>query len=332
MHSSLVALLKKKYVYEDTLQELIKKYELTNEDVQEFYETYSGNIRSFDGDDENNIKFFIQDICKYPTLSPEEEHELLELCVQWNMDARDKLLLHMTGYVMTIAKKFTGFWLSLLDLVSEGMLWVEKALGLYKLDKSKRLSTYANSRIRNYMLTALAEHNGMVSLSLYTTTELKLIDNVQAHLFQQFNRLPTQDELFEAIQKACYPWKTIDKKKIIKLLQIKQGVINLWSYANANDIYNTTTIWDLLEDNVTPTPSDKAQTDAMKKNILYLIDGTMNERDASIIKMRFGIGSPEFTLEQIGKTLGVTRERIRQIEKRFLTKVKCCPQLNVFLS
>lgn len=82
MHSSLVALLKKKYVYEDTLQELIKKNNISTEDVQEFYEIYSGNIRSFNSDDENNIKFFIQDICKYPTLSTEEEQALLELCVK----------------------------------------------------------------------------------------------------------------------------------------------------------------------------------------------------------------------------------------------------------
>ena len=82
MHPSLVALLKKKYVYEDTLQELIDKNDLTNEDIQEFYETYSGNIRSFKGDDENNIKFFIQDICKYPPLSPEEEQALLQLSIK----------------------------------------------------------------------------------------------------------------------------------------------------------------------------------------------------------------------------------------------------------
>lgn len=121
------------------------------------------------------------------------------------MVARDKLLLHMTGYVMTIAKRFTGFGLSLLDLISEGMLGVEKALSLYDMKKSNRLSTYANSWIRNYMLTALAECNGMMSLSLYIVNELKLIDNVQQQIFQDTGKIPTQDELYDAIQKAYYP-------------------------------------------------------------------------------------------------------------------------------
>ena len=82
MHSSLVALLKKKYVYEDTLWELKDKFNLTDKDIEEFHEVYSGNVRSFESNDQNNFKIFLQDICKYPPLSSEEEQNLLKLAIK----------------------------------------------------------------------------------------------------------------------------------------------------------------------------------------------------------------------------------------------------------
>lgn len=335
MHSSLVSLLKKKYVYEDTIQELIRRYDLTQEDIQEFYEMYPWNIRSFKGDDENNIKFFMQDICKYPTLSAEEEEQLLDRSLKWDKAAKEKLILHMTGYVIAMAKKFTGLWLSLLDLVSEWLLGVEKAISLYKPDKSNRLSTYANRRIHNYILIALAEFNGIIWLPLHLISEIKLIDSVEQKLFQQFNRIPTQDEIISAVQEEYYRWRHIAKDRIVKILLLKQGPLSLSHTltcltGDSADKWDDT-IGDYIKDPNTPDPLEECDKKAKKNNIIYLIDNTLDRRDASIIKMRYGIGCPKYTLKQIGENLGITRERIRQIEKRFVVKVRREPQLNMFL-
>lgn len=329
MHSSLVALLKKKYVYRDTLASITKRYDLSDEDVQEFKDVFPWTMRSFEGDDENNIKFFMQDICKHTALSQEEEAATFQRYLLWDTAAKDKLILHMTGYVISLAKRFTGLGLSLLDLVSEWMLWLNKAISMFDPEKAKRLSTYAKTWICNYMLAALADYNGATSLPLHTMTEIKKIEGIEQSLFQQFGRPPTQDEIIHSMQWSYFFGRNISKRRVIRLMQLKQ-----WSVSLNHEIQDWADIntWDILEDTVTLTPAEESQKESLRKNVNYLINTMLSERDWTIIKMRFWIGWPKFTLEQIGQSLGITRERVRQIERRFILKVRQDPQLKVFLS
>lgn len=329
MHSSLVALLRKKYVYEDTLKELIRKYELSDEEMQEFYEIYPWDIRSFKGDDENNIKLFFQDICKYPSLSPEEEHALVQRYLRWDHSAKEKLILHMTGYVITLAKKFSWLGISLLDLVSEWLLGLERAITMYDPSKANRLSTYAHNRIHNYILCSLAKFNGSLSLPLHTITEIKFIDSIEQKLFQMYGRPPTQDEIICAVSEARHLWRAISENRVMHLMQLKQGSLNLW-HCNSED--SKEDLGSQLVDLVTLTPAEECQKKFMKMNVNHLIKNIATSRDAGIIRMRFGLDWPVYTLEQIWKDMWVTRERIRQIEKRFIVKVRTSPQLSVFLS
>ena len=329
MHPSLVALLKKKYVYEDVIKGLIAKHELSEEDMAEFYETYSWNIRSFDSDDDNNIKLFLQDISRYPNLSSEEERELIKKFMHWDSAAKERLIIHMAGYVVSIAKKFVGVGISLLDLVSEWILWLEKAVMEFDPTKADRLSTYANAWINAYMLSALAKYNNVTSLPLHTINELKFIDGIEQKLFQTIGRQPTQDEIIVAVQEANHFKRTISAERVAKLLLIKQWSLYLWRPLDEDSRDN---MWDTIIDKMTLTPLEESQKKYMRHNILALVESIMTPRDANIIKMRFGIDWPICTLEQIGQSLGVTRERVRQIEKKFIVKVRTHPQLNVFLS
>lgn len=329
MHSSLVALLRKKYVYEDTLKELIRKYGLADADMQEFYEIYPWDIRSFKGDDENNIKLFFQDICKYPSLSPEEEHALVQRYQHWDQSAKEKLILHMTAYVVTLAKRFTWLGIPLLDLVSEWLLWLEKAIRTYDPSKAYRLCTYAHNWMHNYILCSLANFNGSTSLPLHTITEIKFINSIEQKLFQTFGRPPTQDEIICAVLEIRDLWRPTTEHRIMRLMQIKNGSLNLW---HCNSEESKEDLGSQLIDQVTLTPAEECQKKYMKKNINDLIKNVATPRDASIIKMRFGLEWPVYTLEQIWKDMWVTRERIRQIEKRFIVKIRTSPQLNVFLS
>jgi len=329
MHSSLVALLKKKYVYEDTLRELISKYDLSDKQMKEFYEVYLWDIRSFRGDDENNIRLFLQDISKYPSLSPTEEHELIVRYQHWDQSAKEKIILHMTGYVITLAKKFNWLGISLLDLVSEWLLGLERAITMYDPAKAHRLSTYAHNWIHNYILCSLAKFNGSVSLPLHTITEIKFIDSVEQKLFQTFGRPPTQDEIICAVSEASCQWRRILENRVMHLMHLKQGSVNLW-HAMFKDSEDD--LGSQLIDTNTLTPAEECQKEFMKTNVNHLICNIATPRDANIIRMRFGLNWPVYTLEQIWKDMWVTRERIRQIEKRFIIKVRTSPQLNMFLS
>jgi RNA polymerase primary sigma factor len=310
------------------IKELAIKYGLADVDIQEFYEIYPWNVRSFKNDDENNIKLLFQDIIKYPVLSAEEEKNLILRYQHGDNHAKELLILHMSGYVVAVAKTLNWLGMSFLDLISEWMLWLERAITMYDITKSNRLSTYAHGWIHNYMLCALWRFNGSLSLPPHTITEIKFIDNMEQKLFETYGRPPTQDEIAGAVSDANYLWRTILKSRVIDLLHLKQWTLNLW-HCNED---SKDDLGSHLIDNTTLTPIEECQKKYMKSNILYIINNVPIKRDENIIKMRYGLDWPRYTLEQIWKSLWITRERIRQIEKRFIIKIQSSPQLIKFLS
>ena len=328
MHASLVALLKKKYVYADTVQELAKKYEISEEEIQEFYEMYSWNIRTFGSDDDNNIKLFLQDLSQCPKLSPTEERQMLLRYHAWDHSVKWIIIEHMAGYVICLAKKYTWFGIELLDLVAEWILWLERAITEFDPKKANRLSTYANAWINSYILCALARYNGTTAMPLHTINEIKFIDSIEQWLHIQYGRPPTQDEIVTAVKEAHHHWRNISPHRIVRLLTIKQGSIYLGQeFGDRGD-----TLGASIEDKSTLDPSEEAQRKYMKVNVLKLLSMVADPRDVTIIKMRYWLNWPVCTLQQIGEAIGVTRERIRQIEHRFINKIKTSPQLKMFLT
>ena len=328
MHASLIALLKKKSVSNATLSDIVIREDISDEELQDFKDTYAWDIRSYGKEDDPLIMQFLKDINRYPKLSPAEEREFIYKYCRWDQLAKEQLIIHMTCYVVALAKRYYGLGLEFMDLVSEWLLWLNKAIEGFDPDKAWRLSTYASSWINTTILSALAKFSGTTSLPLHVINEIKFINGVEQTLFQTLWRNPTMNEIVAAAYKAHHLWRNISVERIGNLLTLRHG----WSYISRHMWDSDTMISDLIEDKNTLPPDEVAQRDCMCENVLKLIKDIASQRDADIIMMKFWINCPTFTLSQISKDKGISRERARQIVKRFVIKVRTCPQLKVFLS
>lgn len=258
------------------------------------------------------IKLYFNEISKIPLLTADEEKELA-YAIRYgeNEDwARKKLISSNLRLVISIAKKFLGSRLSFLDLIQEGNTGLIKAIEKFDPDKDFKFSTYATWWIKQSITKSIADMTKNVRIPVHLIDEINAYNKASQVLFQKLGREPTSKEVAAELG---FPIK-----KIKKLEEVIFGNVSLDAEVGDD---GKDSLGDLLADEATLRPDQHVEKETLKDNLEYIL-AMLDEREAKIIKMRYGIDGPKYTLEQVGAEFNVTRERVRQIEQKVLQKLK----------
>lgn len=265
------------------------------------------------------IKIYFSDVARVPLLTPDEEKEIARRVKKGDEEAKKKLIESNLRLVISIAKRFFGARLTFSDLINEGNMGLAKAIEKFDPDKEFKFSTYATWWIKQSITKAIADMAKNVKIPLHILEEIKTYNKTYQDLFEKFNREPTDKEIGEVLTRSI--------EKIKKLKEVIFGNISL---DNAVGEEGKETLGDIIEDENTSRPDQIAERSALSENLEKIL-GMLDDRESKIIKMRYGIDWPKFTLEQVGEEFGVTRERIRQVEQKVLQKLKEHPELQKML-
>jgi RNA polymerase primary sigma factor len=260
------------------------------------------------------IKDYLKEIDEAKLLTAEQEHELGTLIVQENDPwAREQLVRSNLRLVVNIAKKFGGRGMSLGDLIEEGNLGLLRAVDYFDPERGTRFSTYAAWWIKQSIKRALLENTQPVHIPTYMVTLINHWRHTATELENQLGKTPGIEEMADIMKVPLRKAKIIDR--IVKILSSTTDSIES-DDSGEEQIYDPA-----LEDHSTGQPEDVLVADEEKKTVLNLLD-QIETREATILKLHYGLnGKDPMTLRDIGKKLGLTRERIRQILRGALTKL-----------
>ncbi|MBX6316431.1 MAG: RNA polymerase sigma factor RpoD/SigA [Isosphaeraceae bacterium] len=262
-------------------------------------------------DSRSPLQIYLQDINATPLLSAEEERELAARVAQGDPEARDHMVKANLRLVVNIARGYLGKGLGLEDLIEEGNLGLMRAVEGFDGSLDTRFSTYASYWIKQSIRRAVMNNGRPIRLPAYMVTLLSKWKRVTAALTEKLGRAPTPDEIGRALR--------LSKKKVgivAKAIRIN----NLTPHPEGPED-DAILLDDLLTDDRIKSPDDQLMEADDLERIFEQLD-RLDEREAAVIRMRFGLGSEgPLTLREIGETLGLTRERVRQLENLALTKL-----------
>jgi RNA polymerase primary sigma factor len=259
----------------------------------------------------DGIKAYLKSIGNHPRLTLEEEQELSRRAKTGDKTAVNKLVESNLLLVVSIAKKYYGCGLPLLDLIQEGNIGLITAANKYDGEKGFRFSTYATYWIRQAISRALGEQSRTIRIPANMIDLLNKIKKATVELTQSLNRQPTDEELAEKLG--------VEIDKVQAALDIAQVSSSL---DTPIDDEGETSMGDLIADTKASNIGDDLIKEA-NSQIVESVLSTLSNREAEIIRMRFGIGRDRpMTLEEVGTHYGLSRERIRQVETKALRKLR----------
>ncbi len=295
-----------------TIEEVLEKEaeEAKKETKLGKVELYDTKKNTSESQHKDFIKLYFNEISKIPLLNSEEERDIAKRVKKGDDEAKKRLIESNLRLVISIAKRFFGSRLSFSDLIQEGNIWLIKAIEKFDPDKEFKFSTYATWWIKQSITKAIADMTKHVRIPVHLIDEINSYNKTYQLLFQKLWREPTSKEIW---QKLGFPIK-----KIKKLEEVIFGNVSLDREVGDE---GRDTLADLIEDGNTLRPDQFAEKNALRKN-LDMILGMLDDREAKIVKMRYGIDGPRYTLEQVWEEFNVTRERVRQIEQKVIQKLK----------
>jgi RNA polymerase primary sigma factor len=264
--------------------------------------------------EENALFIYLQEINRIPLLSKEEEEKVAKLAAAGNAAAKERLINANLRFVVSVAKKYQGKGLSLEDLISEGNLGLLNAADYFDVEKGNRFITYAVWWIRQSIIKAIHEKGRMIRLPSNKVNELTKIDKTRQGIQSEHGSKNDQDV------REIADYLEMTEKKVTDLMQICQDVISLDE--QPSNTGNTSAIKDIIEDEQSKTPFEYA-IDSILKTEMEAAVNSLEERAANIIRQRYGLGEtmPKI-LKEIGSRYNLSRERVRQIEKRALGELR----------
>ena len=260
----------------------------------------------------DSIQMYLREIGKIPLLTGEEEVALAKRKEKNDKEAEKALIEANLRLVVSIAKKFTGKSLSLLDLIQEGNIGLFRAVKKFEYRKGFKFSTYATWWIRQAITRALADQSRTIRIPVHMVETINKFQQVERELIQELGREPLPEEI------AAEMGQEVDKVRHI--IKISQDTVSLETSVGDDD--EDSTLEDFIEDVKNVTPDRSAALQLLKDYVDEIVKD-LNPREQKILEMRFGLtDGVSHTLEEVGKEFDVTRERIRQIEAKALEKIQ----------
>jgi RNA polymerase primary sigma factor len=259
------------------------------------------------------VRMYFTEIGRVALLTAVEEVSLARRIERRDMAAKRKLIEANLRLVVSIARRHTGRGMALLDLIQEGNLGLMRAVEKFDYRRGYKFSTYATWWIRQAISRAVADQARTIRVPVHMVEQINKLIRVQRQLLQDMGREPTPEEI--AAEMGTTP------QKVREILKISQEPLSLGSPIGDE---GNSQLGDFIEDEDATMPVE-AVSEIMQKEELNQILATLTHRERKVIELRFGLtdGQPR-TLEEVGQTFGVTRERIRQIEAKTLVKLKSC--------
>jgi RNA polymerase primary sigma factor len=261
---------------------------------------------------DDSVRLYLREIGKIPLLNAQEELALAQRVVAGEKEAKDQMAEANMRLVVSIAKRYVGRGLDLLDLIQEGNTGLLRAVEKFDPDKGFKFSTYATWWIRQAITRAIADQARTIRIPVHMVETINKLLRTQRRLTQEMNREPSNEEIAKEME--------IDVAKVEHIMKIKQDISSL--DASIRDDEEESVLSDFIEDEDTITPEESATGQLLKEQVKDMLSA-LTEREQKILKLRFGLeDGKQHTLEEVGQEFSVTRERIRQIEAKALAKLR----------
>ena len=266
------------------------------------------------------LKLYVRAIGDGPLLTPAEERELARRKDEGDEEAKKKLIESNLRLVMSITRNYTKAGVPLLDLIQEGNLGLIRAVEKFDYKLGYKLSTYATWWIRQAVTRALADQGRTIRLPVHVADQVRRLMRARRQLAQKLNREPTMPEL---AKESGFP-----EKRVQELLDLVEDPVSLETPVGDGESMYADLIEDIHSERPDETTSQKLRRTELAEAMLRL-----NPRMRRVLSLRFGLdGEPPQTLEEVGAGLGITRERVRQLESRALRELRAvAPDLELYL-
>ena len=311
--------------YEDNSQQEDLDIELNDEDIFSAVEEPKVPETQNSAIADDSVKIYLQQIGKIKLLNNDEELEIAKKIKEENSEQAKKILVNANlRLVVSIAKKYIGRGLSFLDLIQEGNMGLMRAAEKFDYSKGYKFSTYATWWIQQAITRAIADKSRLIRLPVHMIETLSKIKKISMDLTIENGTAPTKEEIAYKIGMPV--------QKLTALIESAQGTISIESPANQKD--ENTKLSDFIVDETTLSPDTKVTQDNLFCDIKKMLNH-LSEKERNVLIMRYGLddNGEKKTLEEIGTYYGVSRERIRQIENRAMSKLKkLCRNNNITTS
>jgi RNA polymerase primary sigma factor len=270
-----------------------------------------------DAGESDAVMTYLREIGRVPMITHEREVELAKRIEQGDRDAMKQFVLANLRLVVSIAKRYVGRGLTLLDLIQEGNIGLIRAVQRYDWRRGHRFSTHATWWIRQAISRAVADKGRTIRLPVYVNTALNRIRRERQRLLQELGREPTEQELADATG--------LDPIRMVELQSAPGAPVSLELPVGEDEEQE---LGDVLADTESASPEDLATTQTLKDEVQRVLEAVLTPREQLVLQLRFGLGNGQaHPLEQVGRELGITRERVRQIEAGALAKLRQPPVL-----
>jgi RNA polymerase primary sigma factor len=274
-------------------------------------------VSATDAGESDAVMTYLREIGRVPMITHEREIELAQRIERGDRDAMKQFILANLRLVVSIAKRYVGRGLTLLDLIQEGNIGLIRAVQRYDWRRGHRFSTHATWWIRQAISRAVADKGRTIRLPVYVNTALNRIRRERQRLLQELGREPTEQELAEATG--------LDPIRMVELQAAPGAPVSLELPVGEDEEQE---LGDVLADTESASPEDIATTQTLKDEVQRVLESVLTPRERLVLQLRFGLGNGQaHPLEQVGRELGITRERVRQIEAGALAKLRQPPVL-----
>lgn len=325
------------YVEDEVLHEEPSDEELvtTDEETAEVKAVAIDDLENIDTDD--TIGLYLKEVSRVPLLNAEEEVELaqriergrmareelakgnvnnrrrqeLRQLIEDGWAAREHLITANSRLVISVAKKYMGRGVPFLDLIQEGNIGLIRATKKFDYRRGHKFSTYATWWIRQAVTRAIADQGRTIRVPVHMGDQINKLLRVQHQLTQRLGREPTVEELAIALD--------VPPKKVENMIQVARRPLSL---ETPTDDEEDSVLGDFIEDDEAPPPDDSATYNLLREHLEEVLNG-LPPREVRILQLRYGLlDGQAYTLEEVGRKMGVTRERVRQIEAQALSRLR----------
>ncbi|MDK8183504.1 MULTISPECIES: RNA polymerase sigma factor RpoD [Paenibacillus] len=260
---------------------------------------------------DDSVRMYLKEIGRVGLLSAEEEVNLAKRIADGDEEAKRILAEANLRLVVSIARRYAGRGMQLLDLIQEGNMGLIKAVDKFDYTKGFKFSTYATWWIRQAITRAIADQARTIRIPVHMIETINKLARVSRQMVQELGREPEVEEIAKEME--------LSVEKVREIMKISQDPISLETPIGEE---NDSKLGDFIEDQDALAPVDSAAYEFLKEQLGDVLD-TLTEREENVLRLRFGLEDGRTrTLEEVGKVFGVTRERIRQIEAKALRKLR----------